>query len=82
MLQARPAGTEATAAPEHLEFEVVGIVEEADSAIQYAICYSERADEFIVTNTVGELLSDDGLAQEILADFLDQAGDAEEGEAT
>jgi hypothetical protein len=74
---------EATTAPapapvEQFEFEVVGIVEDAESTAQYAVCYSEHADEFIVTNEVGELLEDETLAQEILGDFLDQAADTEE----
>ena len=60
------------------EFEVVGIVEDAESTTQYAVCYSENADEFIVTDAVGELLDDDALAQEILGDFLDQAADTED----
>lgn len=63
---------------EQFEFEVVGIVEDAESTAQYAVCYSERADEFIVTNEIGELLEDEALAQEILGDFLDQAADTEE----
>ena len=67
-----------SAPAEQFEFEVVGIVEDAESAAQYAVCYSERADEFIVTDEVGELLDDDSLAQEILGDFLDQAADTEE----
>ena len=65
---------------EQYEFEVVGIVEDAESAAQYAVCYSEGADEFIVTNEMGELIDDDTLAQEILGDFLDQATDTEDDE--
>lgn len=72
----------ADAPPEQLEFEVVGIVEDADSTSQYAVCYSERADEFIVTNEVGELLDDDALAQDILADFLEQADDTSQEDET
>jgi hypothetical protein len=80
VVETRPEGATKEATVEQFEFEVVGIVEDSDSATQYAVCYSERADEFIVTNDVGELLDDDGLSQEILTDFLDQAGDAgEEG---
>jgi len=63
---------------EHYEFEVVGIVEDAQSTAQDAVCYSARADEFIVTSESGELLADDTLAQEILGDFLDQASDTED----
>ncbi len=62
---------------EQREFEVVGIVEDSDSSARYAICYSESADEFIVTDDAGTLLTDEALAQEVLDDFLHQA-DAEE----
>jgi hypothetical protein len=81
VVETRPESP-AEAPAEQFEFEVVGIVEDSDSAAQYAVCYSESADEFIVTNEVGELLDDDSLAQEILGDFLDQAGDAAEEEET
>ncbi len=52
-----------------LEFEVVGLVED-DENNAYAVCYSESADEFVVTDAVGSLLDDDELAQEILDDFF------------
>jgi len=78
VLETRGQTASAEAPPEHYEFEVVGIVEDAQSARQYAVCYSERADEFIVTSETGELLDDDKLAQEILGDFLDQATDTED----
>jgi len=78
VLETRPQTASAGAPAEHYEFEVVGIVEDAQSATQYAVCYSERADEFIVTSENGELLDDDKLAQEILGDFLDQATDTED----
>lgn len=81
VVETRPESP-AEAPIEQFEFEVVGIVEDSDSAVQYAVCYSERADEFIVTNEMGELLEDDDLAQEILGDFLDQAGDGAEEEET
>ena len=55
------------------EFEVVGIVEDSDSSVRYAVCYSESADEFIVTDQAGALLRDEALAQDILEDFLEQA---------
>ncbi len=64
----------ATAAPsDEQEFEVVGIVEDASSTLRYAVCYCESADEFIVTDDSGGLVSDETLAQEILEDFLEQA---------
>jgi hypothetical protein len=52
-----------------LEFEVVGLVED-DENNAFAVCYSEAADEFVVTDAVGTLLDDDELAQEILDDFF------------
>ena len=52
-----------------LEFEVVGLVEDEENN-QYAVCYCEKEDEFVVTDVMGELLSDDELAQEILDDFF------------
>lgn len=55
------------------EYEVVGIVELADSAVRYAVCYSEVEDEFIVTDDEGALLRDEHLAQDILEDFLEQS---------
>ncbi|HLW37297.1 MAG TPA: hypothetical protein VKR99_02590 [Candidatus Eremiobacteraceae bacterium] len=76
------AAEQADASAEQREFEVVGIVEDADSSSRYAVCYSESMDEFIVTDEVGALLSDEALAQEVLDDFLQQAADtAEEGDA-
>ncbi len=64
-----------------LEFEVVGLVED-DENNAYAVCYSEGADEFVVTDAAGTLLDDDELAQEILDDFFVLAEEsAPEGEA-
>jgi hypothetical protein len=68
-----PAGT-----VDEQEFEVVGIVEDSDSSVRYAVCYCEPEDEFIVTDDVGVLLRDEALAQEILEDFLEQAATDEE----
>jgi hypothetical protein len=78
VVETRLQGQSPETPAEHFEFEVVGIVEDAESDAQYAVCYSERADEFIVTNETGEIIENDTLAQEILGDFLDQAGDADE----
>jgi len=80
VVESRPEGATSDAPVEQFEFEVVGIVEDADSETHYAVCYSERADEFIVTNESGELLENDTLAQDILGDFLEQTGDATEEE--
>lgn len=52
-----------------LEFEVVGLVED-DEHRGFAVAYSEKADEFVVTDEAGKLLDDDELAQEILDDFF------------
>jgi len=53
---------------ESIEFKVVGLVED-DEHNAYAVCYSEGADEFVVTDAQGNLLADEELAQEILEDF-------------
>ncbi len=52
-----------------LEFEVVGLVEDEENNA-YAVLYSEKEDEFVVTDAKGTLLEDDDLAQEILDDFF------------
>lgn len=44
------------------------------------MCYSESADEFVVTDATGALLEDNELAQEILDDFFVQAEDSNEQE--
>ncbi len=41
------------------------------------MCYSEGADEFVVTDHNGGLLADDDLAQEILDDFFVLAEESE-----
>jgi hypothetical protein len=64
-----------------LEFEVVGIVED-DEDNTFAVCYSESADEFVVTNATGTLLNDDALAQEILDDFFVLAEESAPGTET
>ena len=52
-----------------LEFEVVGLVEDEENHT-YAVLYCEKEDEFVVTDSQGNLLEDDELAQEILDDFF------------
>ncbi|MGH7707604.1 MAG: hypothetical protein ACREM8_06070 [Vulcanimicrobiaceae bacterium] len=47
----------------------MGLVED-DEHNGYAVCYSEKADEFVVTDGMGKILPDDELAQEILDDFF------------
>jgi hypothetical protein len=44
------------------------------------VCYSEKADEFVVTDDAGNLLSNDELAQEILDDFFVLAEESGEGQ--
>src|ERR1700730_8212257 len=73
IVETEAAGEQSASAQDQREFEVVGIVEDADSSRRYAVCYSEAVDEFIVTDEVGKLLSNDTLAQEVLDDFLQQA---------
>ncbi len=51
------------------EFEIVGLVED-DEKNGFAVAYSEKADEFVVTDDNGKLLDNDELAQEILEDFF------------
>ena len=55
-------------------FEVVGILEDPEDGVSYAVLRHEAADEeedeFIVTDVQGNLLQEEQLAQEILDDFL------------
>lgn len=60
-----------------LEFEVVGIVEDEEHNA-FAVCYSESADDFVVTDDAGKLLADEKLAQEILDDFFVFAEESED----
>ena len=67
--------------PREIEFDVVAIVGDEEGAPLYAICYCTSADEFMVTNADGVVLTDEALAQEILNEFLEHAHDEEaEGE--
>ena len=52
------------------DFQVVGIIEDDETNGEYAVAFSEEADEFIVMDAEGKLLEDDELAQEILEQFL------------
>jgi len=61
---------------ENLEFQVVQLVEDEDGA-EYAVAYSEAADEFVITDGTGQLLEDNELAQEILDEFLVLAEESE-----
>jgi predicted nucleic acid-binding protein len=61
------------------EFEVVGLVEDEDNQA-FAVAYSEKADEFVVTDENGILLDNDELAQEILDEFFVLAEESAPGE--
>ncbi len=70
-----------------LEFEVVGTIADEESGESYAVLVHGSDDgegdeeaEFIVTDSVGNLLEDDDLAQEILDEFLLFAEESDEGE--
>jgi hypothetical protein len=70
-----------------LLFEVVGILEDPDEGHSYAVLLHEAEDdveneEFIVTDSAGNLLENDRLAQEILDDFLAYAQEEEGGEGS
>jgi len=64
-----------------LPFEVVGILEDSEDGVSYAVLRREPSDaaedEFIVTDAEGNLVQDEELAQGVLDDFLALA---EEGE--
>jgi hypothetical protein len=57
-----------------MPFEVVGILEDSEARVSYAVLLHEPADEsegqFIVTDLTGNLIEDEALAQEVLDDFL------------
>jgi hypothetical protein len=66
------------ARPRELEFDVVAIVGDEEGVALYAICYCTSADEFMVADASGAVLTDETLAQEILNEFLEHAYDDEE----
>lgn len=66
-----------------LTFTVVGILEDPEAKASYAVLMSDGSDDdedsqFIVTDLQGSLLEDDAIAQEVLDEFLAEAGDEEE----
>jgi hypothetical protein len=66
-----------------LTFTVVGILEDPQANVSYAVLMSDGSDDdedsqFIVTDLQGTLLEDDAVAQEILDEFLAETGDEEE----
>ena len=65
-----------------LPFEVVGILEDPEERVSYAVLRhepdSDEEESFIVTDLEGNLLDDEGLAQEILDDFLAFSDDDDE----
>jgi hypothetical protein len=68
-----------------LPFEVVGILEDPQESISYAVLLhepeTEGEEQFIVTDLAGNLLENDALAQEILDDFLTYVDEGDEGGA-
>jgi uncharacterized protein YrzB (UPF0473 family) len=70
-----------------LPFEVVGLLEDPENKMSYAVLLHEpdgegEDGEFIVTDLEGNLVDDEELAQEILDDFLvfaEESGDEGEG---
>jgi hypothetical protein len=66
-----------------LTFTVVGILEDPQASVSYAVLMSDGSNDdedsqFIVTDLQGTLLEDDAIAQEILDEFLAEAGDEDE----
>ena len=65
-----------------LEFQVVGILEDAEDGSAYAVLIHEAADasesQFIVTDRNGKLLEDQQLVEEILDEFFDFAEESGE----
>ena len=63
-------------------FEVVGILEDPEESVSYAVLRHESdeavGESFIVTDMNGNLLADETLAQEILDDFLAFADEDDE----
>jgi hypothetical protein len=65
-----------------LRFEVVGILEDPDERVSYAVLVHEPEEgdeQFIVTDLAGNLLKNDELAQEILDEFLTCALEDDDG---
>jgi hypothetical protein len=65
-----------------LRFEVVGILEDPDERVSYAVLVHEPEEgdeQFIVTDLAGNLLKNDELAQEILDEFLTCAVEDDDG---
>ncbi|MHB8461243.1 MAG: hypothetical protein ACYDA1_01220 [Vulcanimicrobiaceae bacterium] len=61
-------------------FECVGVLQDPDTELSYAVLMhedeGEEEGEFVVTDAYGNLLEDDELAQDILDDFLSFAQEA------
>jgi hypothetical protein len=59
------------------DFEVVGVLEDPDAETSYAVLWRETAGngegEFIVTDSAGNILEDEDLAQRVLDEFLEFA---------
>ncbi|HUY41871.1 MAG TPA: hypothetical protein VMV82_09925 [Candidatus Dormibacteraeota bacterium] len=67
-----------------LPFVVMALLEDEEEGSGYAVLLHEPEDgeeSFIVTDPYGKLLEDDALAQDVLDDYLDFAGESEDGDA-
>jgi hypothetical protein len=73
-------GEQPDAPMRELEFDVVALIGEDENEAQYAVCYCEAVDEFMVIDMFGRLLADEQLAQEVLNGFLEHADDEHSGE--
>jgi hypothetical protein len=73
-----------TPSGEELPFVVMALLEDEEEGSGYAVLLYEPEDgeeSFIVTDPYGKLLEDDALAQDVLDDYLDCAGEPEDGDA-
>jgi hypothetical protein len=64
-----------------LPFEVVGVLEDPHDGASYAVLLAKNGDEeeseFIVTDLQGNLIRDEGIAREVVDDFLAFATETE-----
>lgn len=68
---------------EEFSFQVVALLEDEENACTYAVLLhqpSEGEERFIVTDSYGNLLEDETLAQQVLDDYLVFAQEASEEE--
>jgi hypothetical protein len=60
------------------DFEVVGLVEEeipntepCEFAVNYAVCYNEDKNDFIITDAYGVLIDDEKVSLDVLDSYFD-----------